>query len=74
MLLEVKRIRMSESQESMKLLQLTAFEMDESRLRVIMKKIIKHSEAGNIPNGNLASRCKELLERPHELGGFNVGY
>jgi hypothetical protein len=65
---------MSVNKENMKFLQLSAFEMDESRLRIIMKKIIKHSEAGNIPNGNLASRCKELLDRPHELGGFNVGY
>ncbi|MGP1715607.1 MAG: hypothetical protein ACTS9Y_00375 [Methylophilus sp.] len=56
------------------MLSLGALEIDESRLRVIFKKIVAHGADGTVKNNDLVERCRVLLEKPHQLGGFNVGY
>ena len=56
------------------MLSLGALEIDESRLRIIFKKIVAHGAEGTVRNLDLVNRCQTLLEKPHEHGGFNVGY
>lgn len=67
-------VNLHASPSQINMMTLGALEMDESRLRIIFKKLIEHGATGACISPVVINRCKELLNKPHELGGFYVGY